>query len=359
MTEGRSVAIESATTNNLRARVRAGADCLLKPSPADPRPDDPGGIYELVNEWTPEPLGTRHFKFGLRRAIQSRVLRVARCNFTGLASNETVKVRSIESLRKYGVGGCGPYCQCAIDVHMDPERDSRDLGTESSIHYSQTLSTIRSSFAKREDTIVSDRVFVGSSLTISNASCCPSRKRRTEVRGPLTRTFVVALGIFERDGAMVDLPKLATQMVMLVFSAANDLNSSFGFCAGSHIVPDHMRINCTSFVFSATDPALPDVSVSMGINILRNMLSIQSTLQENVRTVQAVLDRLETVTIPSYAASPIAHIHLRSATLSSSATLKAPNPVTTSPREPSSFDIASKRRMLQDIVDKVLERRKS
>ena len=31
----------------------------------------------------------------------------------------------------------------------------------------------------------------------------------------------------------------------------NGLNSSGGFCAGSHIVVDHQRINSTSFVFSA------------------------------------------------------------------------------------------------------------
>jgi serine palmitoyltransferase len=131
----------------------------------------------------------------------------------------------------------------------------------------------------------------------------------------------------------------AIQIGMLVCSAANNLNSSGEFCAGSHIVPDHGRINCTSFVFSAV-PALPDVSVSMGTNILRNMLSIQSTLQENMRAVRAVLDRLETTTIPSCAASPTTYIHLCSAMPSSSATLKAPNPVTTSPREPSPFDTA-------------------
>jgi serine palmitoyltransferase len=149
----------------------------------------------------------------------------------------------------------------------------------------------------------------------------------------------------------------ATQISMLVCSTANDLNSSGEFCIGSHIVPDHGRVNCTSFVFSATVPALPDVSISMGINILRNMQSIQSTLPQNVHTVRAVLDCVEAITIPSYAALPITYIHPCSAT-PSSATLKAPNPVTTSPREPSSFDIAGKRHMLQDIMDKVLERRK-
>ena len=146
----------------------------------------------------------------------------------------------------------------------------------------------------------------------------------------------------------------ATQIDMLVGSVANGLNSSGGFCAGSHIVVDHQRINGTSFVFSAAVPALLAVSASEGINILRNTPSILSALQENVRAIRAVLDRVEVITIPSHAASPIIHIHLRSSAQSSAVTLKAPNPSTPAPREPPSFDIAGEERVLQDIVDEVL-----
>ena len=58
--------------------------------------------------------------------------------------------------------------------------------------------------------------------------------------------------------------------------------------------------------------------------MLPNTPSIPSTLQENVRAIRAVLDRVEAIKIPSHAASPIIHIHLRSAT--SSASAKAPRP---------------------------------
>jgi hypothetical protein len=79
---------------------------------------------------------------------------------------------------------------------------------------------------------------------------------------------------------------------MLIGSAANGLNSSGVFCAGSRNVVDHQRINGTSFVFSAAVPALLAVSASEGINILRNTPSILSTLQKNVRAIRAVLDRI-------------------------------------------------------------------
>ena len=60
---------------------------------------------------------------------------------------------------------------------------------------------------------------------------------------------------------------------MLVGSVVNGLNSSGGFCAGSHIVVDHLRIDGTSFTFSAAVVALLAVSASEGINIHRNTVS--------------------------------------------------------------------------------------
>ena len=35
-------------------------------------------------------------------------------------------------------------------------------------------------------------------------------KERRERRGPLTRRFIVTEGIYEKDGTMVDLPKLVS-----------------------------------------------------------------------------------------------------------------------------------------------------
>ena len=71
--------------------------------------------------------------------------------------------------------------------------------------------------------------------------------------------------------------------------------------------------------------------------------------------IRAVLDRVAAITIPSYAASPIIHIHLGSAsTPFASASAKPPNPATPAPRDAPSFDIAGEVRLLQDIVDEAL-----
>ncbi|KAI9452056.1 serine palmitoyltransferase [Lactarius psammicola] len=390
-------------------------------------------VDELVDEWTPEPLGaplTPEEQIDLASVpvvsgangprpklanTGKQVLNLASFNFTGLAGNETIKERAIETLRKYGVGSCGPPgFYGTIDVHMDLERDIADfLGTEASILYSQGFSTIPcviSAFAKRGDIIVADRGInfaIQKGLQISRSTVrwfdhndlksledvlLSVEKERRKRRGPLTRRFIVTEGIFEKDGAMVDLPKLielkhkykyrlildesisfgivgrtgrgltelynvpATQIDMLVGSVANGLNSSGGFCAGSRIVVDHQRINGTAFVFSAAVPALLAVSASEGINILRNTPSILSTLQENVRAIRAVLDRVEVITIPSHAASPIIHIHLRSAaTLSPDARLRSRRiQRPPAPRDAPTFDIIGEEHLLQDIVDEAL-----
>jgi len=69
-----------------------------------------------------------------------------------------------------------------------------------------------------------------------------------------------------------------------------------------------------------------------------------------VRAIRRVLDRVEALTIPSHAASPIIHIQLRSATPSASA-----NPATPAACDALSFNIAGEERLLQDVVDEALE----
>ncbi|KAN0139462.1 serine palmitoyltransferase 1, partial [Lactarius tabidus] len=245
----------------------------------------------------------------------------------GFADNETINVRVFETLRKYGVGTCGPPgFYGSIDAHMDLERVIADfLSTETAILHSQGFLIIPcaiSAFTKRGDIIVANcainfAVQKGPQILRSTVRWFEHNNLKS-----LTRRFIVTEGIFEKDGAMVDLPKLielklnisfgtvgrtgcgltdlynvpATQIDMIVNSVVNGLNSSGGFCAGSHIVVDHRRINGT--VFSAAFPALLTVSASEGINILRNTPSILSTLQENVRAIRAVLDRVEAITNP-------------------------------------------------------------
>jgi serine palmitoyltransferase len=85
-----------------------------------------------------------------------------------------------------------------------------------------------SAFAKRGDIIVADRGinfaiqrglqilhstvrwFENNDLRSLENVLLSVEKEQQKRRGPLTRRFIVTEGIFEKDGAMVDLPKLTS-----------------------------------------------------------------------------------------------------------------------------------------------------
>ncbi|MCO5589771.1 hypothetical protein L7F22_043740 [Adiantum nelumboides] len=299
------------------------------------------------------------------------VMNLASYNFIDLAGNEKVKERAIQTLRKYGVGSCSPPgFYGTIDVHMALEEDiARFIGVDKCIIYSQGFSTISSvipAFSKRGDIIVADRgvnFAIQKGLQVSRStikwydhnsmsslesvlqSVIREDKRR---RGPLTRRFIITEGIFEGDGACVDLARLIAlkrkykfrlildesisfgtvgatgrgmtelcevppkEVDILVGNMANTLGGAGGFCAGTEEVVFHQRINGTSFVFSAALPAMLAVASSTAIQRLIAQPSLMSSLNENIAAMRNVLDHVESISIPSHARSPLIHIQIRS-----------------------------------------------
>ena len=82
-------------------------------------------IDDLVDEWSPEPLAqplSPEEEADLaavpvivgptgpkpRLANGKTVINLASYNFTGLAGNEDIKASAVETLKKYGLGSCGP-----------------------------------------------------------------------------------------------------------------------------------------------------------------------------------------------------------------------------------------------------------
>ncbi|KAH9034370.1 hypothetical protein EDB83DRAFT_1780442 [Lactarius deliciosus] len=128
---------------------------------------------------------------------------------------------------------------------------------------------------------------------------------------------------------------------MIVGSVANGFNLR-GFCAGSHGSPAHQRRILRIFHRGPSAPCRLRVG---GHQHLQNTPSILSTLQENVCAILSVLDRVEAITIPTYAASPIIHIYLWSAAMLSApafASAEPPDPATPAPRGASSSGILGK-----------------
>ena len=136
-------------------------------------------INELIQEWEPEPLVQplsefERFELSKQQIFTGQVdkkvkyidgkekFNFAALNFLGLMNHEYIKQKSIEALRKYGVGTCGPRgFYGTLDVHLELEKKIAGfLGMEASIVYAQGFSCISSvipAFSKRGDVIVCDR----------------------------------------------------------------------------------------------------------------------------------------------------------------------------------------------------------
>ncbi|KAH9164377.1 serine palmitoyltransferase [Lactarius sanguifluus] len=268
------------------------------------------------------------------------VLNLASYDFTGL---ETIKVRAIETLRKYGFGCCCPLgFYGTIDVHMDLERgfigvDSRgdiavadwgiDFTVQKGLHIS--LSTVRwldrNDLKSLEDMLLSvEKEPANVADLLRDDSPSPRIQLKHNYKYRLILDESISFGILNSIAK-------ATQIHMIVGSVANGLNSG-GFCAGSRIVMDHQHINGASFVFSTAVPVL---------------------LAEDVCAILSVLDQVEAITIPTHAASPIIHIYLWSAAMLSApafASAEPPDPATPAPRGASSSGIPGKERLQQGIV---------
>lgn len=93
------------------------------------------------------------------RGYKNLLTNLSSYNFLGMLNREEIKQDAVATLRKYGVGTCGPRgFYGTLDVHMSLEKDlATFMGTEDGIIYSQGFATVSSvipSFAKRGDIIV-------------------------------------------------------------------------------------------------------------------------------------------------------------------------------------------------------------
>ncbi|XP_015416739.1 PREDICTED: serine palmitoyltransferase 1 isoform X4 [Myotis davidii] len=127
---------------------------------------------ELIEEWQPEPLvppiskdhPALNYNIVSGPPSHSIVVNGKECinfasfNFLGLLDNPRVKAAALASLKKYGVGTCGPRgFYGTFDVHLDLEdRLAKFMKTEEAIIYSYGFATIASAipaYSKRGDIV--------------------------------------------------------------------------------------------------------------------------------------------------------------------------------------------------------------
>ncbi|WWC98666.1 hypothetical protein V866_005559 [Kwoniella sp. B9012] len=342
-----------------------------------PLADDPTPADSFTLDTVPTIYGPNGIK--VKTAANGKtLLNLATPNWHGFIENDKMKQVAIETLGQYGVGTCGPSgFYGTIDVHVKAEADIASfIGTEASIIYSQAFALVSSAipaFAKRGDIIVADRgvnfgIHKGLQISRSNIKWYAHgdmkdlervlqsvERERKRKGGKLTKKFIVAEGIFENDGMLLDLPKVielkkkykyrlildecqsfgmmgahgrgitehfgipATEVDMILGSMANGLATGGGFCAGSQVVCQHQRINSSASVFSASLPAMLATCASAAIDILKTQPNLMTSLQANITIFRQQLSKLEAggpgseqklISIPSDMNSGLIHIFL-------------------------------------------------
>ncbi|NXF37799.1 SPTC1 palmitoyltransferase, partial [Nyctibius bracteatus] len=210
---------------------------------------------ELIEEWQPEPLvppvpkDHPALNYNIVSGPPTHIITVngkecinfASFNFLGLLDNEKVKSAAQASLKKYGVGTCGPRgFYGTFDVHLElEERLAKFMRTEEAIIYSYGFATIASAipaYSKRGDIVFVDEaacfaIQKGLQASRSNIKLFKHndmadleqllKEQETEDqknprKARVTRRFIVVEGLYMNTGDVCPLPELVSNVVLLL-----------------------------------------------------------------------------------------------------------------------------------------------
>ncbi|XP_052012787.1 serine palmitoyltransferase 1 [Apodemus sylvaticus] len=344
---------------------------------------------ELIEEWQPEPLvppfsknhPALNYNLVSGPPTHNIVVNGKECvnfasfNFLGLLANPRVKAAAFSSLKKYGVGTCGPRgFYGTFDVHLDlEERLAKFMKTEEAIIYSYGFSTIASAipaYSKRGDIIFVD-----------SASCFAIQKglqaSRSDIKwfkhndvadlerllkeqeledqknprkARVTRRFIVVEGLYMNTGTICPLPELVKlkykykarifleeslsfgvlgehgrgvtehyginidDIDLISANMENALASVGGFCCGRSFVVDHQRLSGQGYCFSASLPPLLAAAAIEALNIMEENPDIFAVLKKKCQTIHKSLQGVSGLKLVGESLSPALHLQLEEST---------------------------------------------
>ncbi|RXN11807.1 serine palmitoyltransferase 1 [Labeo rohita] len=298
---------------------------------------------ELIEEWQPEPLVPPISKdhpslnYDVVTGPPSHKIIVngkecinfASFNFLGLLDNERVKSKALSSLKKYGVGTCGPRgFYGTFDVHLElEERLAKFMRTEEAIIYSYGFATIASAipaYSKRGDIIFVDEAACFSIQKGLQASRSfikyfkhndmedlerllkeqEIEDQKNPRKARVIRRFIVVEGLYINTADICPLPellKLKYKYKVRIFleesmsfgvlgehgrgvtehfgvniddidlisaNMENAVASIGGFCCGRSFVIDHQRLSGQGYCFSASLPPMLAAAAIEALNIM-------------------------------------------------------------------------------------------
>jgi len=340
---------------------------------------------ELLAEWKPEPLVPEidpnhpalHVpivsgKPGKYVTVNDiKCLDMATHNYLGFAGNVEIEKAAVETIRKYGVGSCGPrgfYGTVDVHVHLE-ERLANFLGTGQAVLYSYGFSTIASAipaYAKKGDIIFVDECVnfpIQKGLDASRSKIkffrhndCDhleqllTQQAVEDKKNPklakVSRRFLVVEGIYMNTGQICDIQRIVElkhkyklrlfidesvsfgslgqhgkgitehanismdDLDMIMASLENGIGSIGGFVAGTSFVVEHQTLAGLGYCFSAALPPLLATATKNAIDIMDQSPSMFDTLHENCEHVQDAFSNIHGLELFGDRISPIKHLQM-------------------------------------------------
>lgn len=329
----------------------------------------PKEVEEILQEWKPEPLVPDQIEEWKPKTLPKDVVQFSTFNFLGFGKNKQILDECAKTIKKYGVGSCGPRgFYGTIDVHLDLEKKlSTFMGTKESILYSlgfATVSSVIQAFSKIEDLIVYDQgcnfsIQTGIGLARSKTMVFKHNdmedlekilKKVTENDKEVVtqRRFLIVEGLYQNYGDITPLDKVIelkdkynfrlilddsfgfgvlgkqgkgvieyfnvdiNQVDFFVANLENAIASIGGFCTGSTSIVDHQRLAGKGYCFSASSPPYLSTAAIEALKILENDKELLEKLRTNIKEMQESLKKVSTkkVQFKFYPNSPIFHLAL-------------------------------------------------
>ncbi|KAH8325198.1 hypothetical protein KR074_009555 [Drosophila pseudoananassae] len=339
----------------------------------------------IIASYEPEPLvGDTDPNHPLLRTriVQSRVgkrikvdghecLNLASHNYLGFLEDQEILDDACKSLRKYGVGSCGPRgFYGTMDVHLDLEdRIAKFMDLEEAIVYSYGFSTVASAipaYAKRGDIIFVDEAVnfaIQKGLDASRSTIVffkhndvedlerllveqEKRNQKNPKKALKTRRFLVAEGIYMNTGEICPLPDLVALRQKYKLRLFIDESISFGtlgkggrgvtehfnvdrdevdlissgmegsmgtiggFCVGSHFIAEHQRLSGLGYIFSASLPPMLTQAAISALNRFEQDPQIFEQLQTKAKTLHQKFSNFTKLRLRGDALSPVKHLYL-------------------------------------------------
>lgn len=300
-------------------------------------------------------------------------LNLATPNYLSLNDNQSIRSIAADSIRTYGIGSAGPRgFYGTLDVHLELEdRLAKFMKTEAAVIYSYGFSTSASAipaYCKRGDVIFADEMLhfaarqglVASRSTIyyfkhNNMEHLESllqqyqrESRKNLKKSKKTRLFLIVEGIYQNTGTLCPLPMIVelrnkyklrlfldeshtfgvlgatgrgiseyyninreVEIDMIMSTLESSIQSTGGFCVGSHFIIEHQRLSGLGYCFSASCPPLLCKAAIQGLNYIEECPQALEILRANCTYLSNQLNNIPYLKCISHSVSPIKILKFR------------------------------------------------